>query len=83
MKRKDIRLSGLIRKVVASLATMAMIGAALILSVVVFGCITITAIIVFGYLRWKTRRMSKQMNSHSSGGLVIEGEVINKSVAGV
>ncbi|MDO8812401.1 MAG: hypothetical protein Q7J38_10305 [Gallionella sp.] len=83
MKRKDARPSGLIRKVVASLATIAMIGGTLILSVVLFVYLAIAAVIVYGCLRWETRNLRKQMNGHSLGGLVIEGEVINKSVSGV
>ena len=82
MKRRAVSPS-VIRKMVASLATVAMLGAALILSVVVFGCVAIAAVIAWGCLCWKTQSLSEQMNSRSPGGLVIEGEVINKSVAGV
>ena len=78
--------SGLLRKLMALIVTVATVVLALMFSAVFLVVIAIIGAIVWAYLWWKTRHVRKQMRDFPpcemredeamSGGRVFEGEVI-------
>lgn len=70
----------LLRKVAGVVITAALIGLALIFSVLLFMAILTVGTMASGYLWRKTRDPRKQMRNHSSRDGVIEGEVIRGEV---
>lgn len=66
----------LLRKVVVFVVTAALIGFALMFSVLLFVFVLAAGAVAWGYLWWKTRDLRKQMRKYPPGGVVIEGEVI-------
>ena len=77
---------GLLRKLVALMMTVALVGLVLMFSAVLFAIIIVVGTIAWAYLWWKTRELRKQMRDfHSrvmnqaekvSDEKVFEGEVI-------
>jgi Flp pilus assembly protein TadB len=78
--------SGLLRKLVALLVTVAMVGLVLMFSAVLFAIIIVLGALAWAYLWWKTRELRKQMRDFpprdvkweekASDGKVFEGEAI-------
>lgn len=78
--------SGLLRKLAASVVTVAMVGLALMFSAVLFAIIVVAGAIAWAYLWWKTRELRKQMRDfpprevmrekRMSDGNVFEGEAV-------
>lgn len=71
---------GLLRKVVASVVTLAVFGLALMFSVLLFAAVLAVGATAFVYLWWRTRDLRKQMRMHPTGGAVIRGEVYKGEV---
>ena len=77
---------GLLRKLMALMVTVALVGLVLMFSAVLFVIILVVGTIAWVYLWWKTRELRKQMRDFASreavqqekasGGEVFEGEVI-------
>lgn len=76
---------GLLRKLVALIATVALVGAVLMFSAVLLAIIMIVGTIAWTYLWWKSRELRKQMREFSrtvereqstGDDGVFEGEVI-------
>ena len=77
---------GLLRKLVALIVTVALIGLLLMFSAVLLVVIVIVGTIAWAYLWWKTRHLRKQMRDFQSRAMreetkasndeVFEGEVI-------
>ena len=77
---------GFLRKLVAFVLTVTMIGLVLMFSAVLLVIILVVGTLAWGYLWWKTREMRKQMRAFHAGqkmrdepateGDVVEGEVI-------
>lgn len=72
------KLTRLLRKVVVFVVTAAMIGLALIFSVLLLAVVVTAGAVALGYLWWRTRDLRKQMREHPPGNVVIEGEVIRE-----
>ncbi|ATE61818.1 hypothetical protein [Thauera sinica] len=81
----------LLKKVAATLVTVAVFVVAMMFSVVLFAVVLTVGAIFWGYLWWKTRTARKRMAEAGyddrrppppSGGLVIEGEVIREVRSG-
>jgi hypothetical protein len=70
----------LLRKLVAIVATIVLLGLALMFSVVVIAVILVGGAIAWGYLWWKTRELRKQMSNYPPRGVVREGEVFEGEV---
>jgi hypothetical protein len=68
-------LSSSLRKLVAVVATAAVIGMAVMFSVVLIAVILVAGSITLGYFWWKTRDLRKQMRNHPARGVVMEGEI--------
>jgi hypothetical protein len=64
----------LLRKIIAFVATVALIGLALMFSLVVIAVILVAGAIAWAYLWWNTRELRKQMR-YPPRGVVMEGEV--------
>lgn len=83
---------GLLRKAVATIATVVLAGLVLMFSAVMFAVILVAGAIATVYLWWKTRALRKQMRNFSPRGAemeretfqgeVIEGEVIRVDKSG-
>jgi hypothetical protein len=70
----------LLRKVVASVVTIAVFGLSLMFSVLLFAVVLTVAAMAFVYLWWRTRDLRKQMRMYPPGGMVNQGEVIEGEV---
>ena len=68
--------TGIIGKILATLASAVVLVVAFMVSLLVFAAVAAVALVIFGYLWWKTRALRKQMREHPRGGRVIEGEVV-------
>jgi len=79
------------RKAVALVATVGLVGVALMFSVVLFAVVLTVGVAAWGYFWWKTRDLRRQMREQGGpaawaaaraaqreGGLVLEGEVIRE-----
>ncbi len=72
-------------KLFAIVVTVAVLGLALMFSVIVIAAILVVGTIAFGYLWWKMRALRKQMRNYHPrgvvmGGAVADGEVIEGEV---
>lgn len=70
----------LLRKMVAFVATVALIALALMFSLVVIAVILVVGAIAWAYLWWNTRELRKQMRNYPPRGVVMEGEVVEGEV---
>lgn len=68
------------RKIIAFVATVALISLALMFSLVVFAVILVIGAMAWAYLWWKTRELRKQMRNYPPRGMVMEGEVVEGEV---
>jgi ABC-type bacteriocin/lantibiotic exporter with double-glycine peptidase domain len=68
--------SGLLGKILTTVASAAVLVVAFMLSLVVFVTVAAIALLVGGYLWWKTRAVRRQMRERQPGGRVIDGEVM-------
>jgi membrane protein implicated in regulation of membrane protease activity len=73
-------LSNPLRKIIAFVATVALISLALMFSLVVFAVILVIGAMAWAYLWWKTRELRKQMRNYPPRGMVMEGEVVEGEV---
>ena len=72
--------SNLLRKLTAAVATVTVIGLALMLSVVVIAVILVVGTIAWGYLWWMTRDLRKQMRNYPFRGVMMEDEMVEDNV---
>jgi hypothetical protein len=70
----------LLRKIIALVATVALIGLALMFSLVVIAVILVAGAIAWVYLWWQTRELRKQMRNYQTTGVVMESEVVEGQV---
>ncbi len=70
----------LLRKLVAVVATVAMISLALMFSMVVIALILLVGTLAWAYLMWKTRYLRKQMRNHPLHDVMREGAAAKESV---
>jgi hypothetical protein len=68
--------SGLLRKILTTLASVAVLVMAFTLSLLVFAFVAAIGLMFGGYLWWKTRELRRQIRERPPGGRIIEGEVI-------
>ena len=78
--------SGPMRKVLALIATTALVGLVLMFSAVLLAILVLVGAVAWAYLWWKTREMRKQMREFrpretgpdikANDGVVFEGQVI-------
>ena len=68
--------SGFLGRILATVASFAVLVAAFMLSLVIFAAVAAIALIAGAYLWWKTRELRRQMREQSRGGRIIDGEVI-------
>ena len=68
--------SGFLGKILTTVASVVVLVAAFMLSLVIFTAVAVTALIAGAYLWWKTRELRRQMREQSRGGRIIDGEVI-------
>ena len=73
--------SGLIGKILTTLASAAVLVAAFTLSLLIFAAVAALALLVGGYLWWKTRALRRPMRERPSGGRIIDGEVVRDTAA--
>jgi O-antigen/teichoic acid export membrane protein len=67
------------RKIVAFVVTVALVGVALMFSVLLFVVVATVGLVAWGYLWWRMRELRKTMReSPPPGSVVIEGEVIRE-----
>ena len=71
--------SGLMGKILTTVASAAVLVIAFMLSLLVFAVVAAIGLMVGGYLWWKTRELRKQMRDRPQDGRIIEGEVIRDS----
>ena len=71
--------SGFLGKLLTTVASVAVLVAAFMLSIVIFTAVAATALMAAGYLWWKTRALRRQMRDRPPGGRVIDGKVIRNS----
>ena len=76
LTHSSVALPGFFRKMVALVATVALITLVLMFSAVVFAVIVVAGLLAWAYLWWKARELRKQMRSFSSRSVVMEEEVI-------
>lgn len=70
----------LLSKVAKIVATIVLIGLALMFSALLFVVILTVGAMAWGYLWWKTRDLRRQMREYSPNDVVIEGDVIEGEV---
>jgi len=85
LSNSSARAPSLLRKSVAFVATIALIGLGLMFSAVLLALILSIGAVAFAYLWWKTRELRKLMQnsparSMSMGEQIVEGEVIKGEV---
>lgn len=68
--------SGFLDRILTTAASVAVLVAAFMLSLVIFAAVAAIALIAGAYLWWKTRELRRQMREQSRGGRIIDGEVI-------
>ena len=68
--------SGFLGKILTTLASVAVLAMAFMLSLLIFAVVAAIGLMLGGYLWWKTRELRKQMRDRPQGGRIIEGEVI-------
>ena len=68
--------SGFLGKFLTTVASVAVLVATFMLSLVIFTAVAAIVLIAGGYLWWKTRALRRQMREQPPDGRVIEGEVI-------
>jgi Flp pilus assembly protein TadB len=73
--------SGFLGKILTTLASVAVLVMAFMLSLLVFAFVAAIGLMLGGYLWWKTRELRKQMRERPQGGRIIEGEVVRDSAA--
>jgi Flp pilus assembly protein TadB len=71
--------SGFLGKILTTLASIAVLVIAFMLSLLVFVFVAAIGLLLGGYLWWKTRELRKQMRERPQGGRIIEGEVVRDS----
>ena len=71
--------SGFLDRILTTAASVAVLVAAFMLSLVIFAAVAAIALIAGAYLWWKTRELRRQMREQPPGGRVIDGEVIEVS----
>ena len=71
--------SGFLGRILATVASFAVLVAAFMLSLLIFATIAAIALVVGGYLWWRTRELRRRMRKQPPGGRVIDGEVIRDS----
>jgi len=71
---------GLLRKLIALVVTLVLLGLALVFSVLVLAVVLTVGAIALGYFWWRTRELRKHLRDHPPGGDVIEGEIIEGEV---
>lgn len=64
-----------LRNLAAVVATAAILGLALMFSVVLVAAIVIAGVLGWTYLWWKTRELRKLMRNHPPGGIAMEREM--------
>lgn len=57
----------------------ALLGLALMFSLIAFVLVCTAGLIFAGYVMWKTRALRRRMREHPPGGNVIEGEVVRET----
>ena len=67
---------GFLSKILTTVASVAVLVMAFMLSLLVFAFVAAIGLMLGGYLWWKTRELRKQMRERPPGGRVIDGEVI-------
>ncbi len=67
---------GFLGKILTTVATAAVLVIAFMLSLLVFAVVAAIGLTFGGYLRWKTRKLRRQMRERPPGARVIDGEVI-------
>ena len=68
--------SGLIGKILTSVASAAVLAVAFMLSLLILAVVAAIALLAGGYLWWRTRALRRRMRERPPGGRVIDGEVI-------
>jgi Flp pilus assembly protein TadB len=68
--------SGLLGKILTTVASAAVLVVVFMLSLLVFAAVIAIALLAGGFLWWKTRALRRQMRERPPGGRVINGEVI-------
>jgi hypothetical protein len=71
--------SGLLGKILMTLASAAVLAVAFMLSLLILATIAAIALVVGGYLWWRTRELRGRIREQPPGGRVIDGEVIRDS----
>ncbi|MFA6013707.1 MAG: hypothetical protein WC742_01465 [Gallionellaceae bacterium] len=77
--------SGLLARIFKTIVALILISLVVILATVLFVYLAIAALLIFGYWRWKTRNLRKNMPEQTrqkdttQEGEIIEGEVIRRS----
>jgi hypothetical protein len=66
-----------LRNLVAVVATAAILGLALMFSVVLVAVIVVAGVLGWVYLWWKTRELRKMMRNYPPGGVTMEREMAN------
>jgi uncharacterized protein YneF (UPF0154 family) len=70
----------LLRKLVAIVSTIVLLGLALMFSVIVITVILVAGAIAWAYLWWKTRELRKQMRNYPPRGAMRESDVFEGEV---
>lgn len=79
LRRNAARPPSLWRKIVAFVVTVALVGVALMFSVLLFVVVATAGLVGWGYLWWRMRELRKEMREQPQpGSVVIEGEVIRE-----
>jgi O-antigen/teichoic acid export membrane protein len=79
LRRNAAQPPSLWRKIVAFVVTVALVGVALMFSVLLFVVVATAGLVGWGYLWWRMRELRKAMReSPPPGSVVIEGEVIRE-----
>ncbi|HRP95652.1 MAG TPA: hypothetical protein PL143_05325 [Rhodocyclaceae bacterium] len=80
LRRNAAQPPSLWRKIVAFVVTVALVGVALMFSVLLFVVVATVGLVAWGYLWWRMRELRKEMRERpqSGGNVVIEGEVIRE-----
>ena len=68
--------SGLLGKILTTVASAAVLVAAFMLSLLIFAAVAAIALLGGGYLWWKTRALRRHMRERPAGGRIIDGEVV-------
>jgi len=80
LPHNSANLSSPLRKLVAVVATAAVIGMAVMFSVVLIAVILVVGSIALSYLWWKTRDLRKQMRTYPVRDVVMDGEISESDI---